>query len=55
MKSYSSREVIKILNENGWYEVRCIGDYHQFKNASGKLVTVTHPENYDTAKPEKYK
>jgi predicted RNA binding protein YcfA (HicA-like mRNA interferase family) len=26
MKSYSSRDVIKILEENGWYFVRCVGD-----------------------------
>ena len=44
MKSYSSREVIKILKKDGWYEVACVGDHHQFKHAPkpGK-VTVTHP------------
>ncbi len=44
MKSYSSREVLKILAEDGWYEVHCTGDHHQFKHPSkpGK-VTVTHP------------
>lgn len=26
MKSYSSREIIKILKADGWYEVRCVGD-----------------------------
>lgn len=44
MKSYSSREVIKILVADGWYEVNCEGDHHQFKHPT-KLgrVTVTHP------------
>ncbi len=44
MKSYSSREVIRILKDNGWFEVNCEGDHHQFKHPSkpGK-VTVTHP------------
>ena len=44
MKSYSSREVIQILNADGWYWVGCVGDHHQFKHPtkSGK-VTVTHP------------
>ena len=44
MKSYSSREVIRILEKDGWYEVSCTGDHHQFKHPSkpGK-VTVTHP------------
>ncbi len=45
MKSYSSREVIKILLADGWYEVSCVGDHHQYKHPSkpGK-VTVVHPE-----------
>ena len=44
MKSYSSREVIKILINDGWYEVGCVGDHHQFKhsNKHGR-VTITHP------------
>lgn len=44
MKSYSSREIIKALQADGWYEVDCVGDHHQFKHPakSGK-VTVTHP------------
>ena len=40
MKSYSSREVIGILKKDGWYEVACVGDHHQFKQGR---VTVTHP------------
>lgn len=44
MKSYSSREVIKILNADGWYEVDCDGDHHQYKHPTKKgRVTVTHP------------
>ena len=44
MKSYSSREVIKLLKADGWYEVNCVGDHHQFKHPSKKgRVTVTHP------------
>lgn len=44
MKSYSSREVIQILLADGWYEVGCVGDHHQFKHPTktGK-TTVTHP------------
>lgn len=34
MKSYSSREVIKILKAHGWYEVACDGDHHQFKHST---------------------
>ena len=44
MKSYSSREIISILKENGWYEIACDGDHHQFKHPYLKgRVTVTHP------------
>ncbi|MCI9458795.1 MAG: type II toxin-antitoxin system HicA family toxin [Oscillospiraceae bacterium] len=45
MKSYSSREVIQILMADGWYEVSCVGDHHQFKhNTKPGKVTVVHPE-----------
>lgn len=44
MKSYSSREVLKILKADGWLEVACDGDHHQFKHPTKKgKVTVTHP------------
>lgn len=44
MKSYSSREVIKLLLKNGWCEVGCVGDHHQFKHPSIKgKATITHP------------
>lgn len=43
MKSCSSREVIKILKADGWYEVNCTGDHHQFKHPLEKgRVTITH-------------
>lgn len=45
MKSYSSREVVKLLIADGWYEVHCVGDHHQFKHPTKKgRVTVTHPK-----------
>ena len=44
MRSYSSREVIKMLKADGWYEVHCVGDHHQFKHPTKKgRVTVPHP------------
>jgi predicted RNA binding protein YcfA (HicA-like mRNA interferase family) len=44
-KSYSSREVILYLEDDGWFFVKCVGDHHQFKHPtkSGK-VTITHPK-----------
>ncbi len=45
MKSYSSREVIRILMEDGWYEVRVTGSHHQFKHPTKKgRVTVKDPD-----------
>lgn len=45
MKSYSSRELIKILENDGWYEVACVGDHHHFKHPSKSgRVTVPHPK-----------
>ncbi|MGN0956433.1 type II toxin-antitoxin system HicA family toxin [Megasphaera sp.] len=45
MKSYSSREVLKILKADGWYEVNCEGDHHQFKHPTKPgRVTITHPK-----------
>ena len=45
LKSYSSREVIKALVEDGWYEVNCVGSHHQFKHPiKPGRVTVKHPD-----------
>ncbi len=45
MKSYSSREILEIFKKDGWYEVGCDGDHHQFKHPSKKgKVTITHPK-----------
>lgn len=45
MKSYSSREVIKLLQKDGWYEVNIVGSHHQYKHPSKKgRVTVKHPD-----------
>lgn len=45
MKSYSSREVIKRLKEDGWYLVNVVGSHHQFKHPSKKgRVTVKDPD-----------
>lgn len=44
MKSYSSREIIKLLEDDGWYKVATVGDHHQFKHPIKKgKVTVRHP------------
>ena len=45
MKSYSSREVIQMLEADGWYLVNTIGSHHQYKHPVKKgRVTVKHPD-----------
>ena len=45
MKSYSSREVIKMLRADGWYEVNVVGSHHQYKHPDKKgRTTVKHPD-----------
>ena len=44
MKSYSSREVIKKLTADGWYEVNVTGSHHQFKHPTkkGRYITARY-------------
>ena len=45
MKSYSSTEVIRLMKEQGWYEVACVGDHHQFKHPTkAGRITIPHPK-----------
>ena len=51
MKSYSSKEVIKMLKADGWYEVNVSGSHHQFKHPTKKgRTTVKHPTKDITTK-----
>lgn len=44
MKAYSSREIIKILENDGWCLYDIEGSHHQFKHPTKKgKVTVKHP------------
>ena len=42
MKSFSSRELMQQLVNDGWYIVACVGDHHQFKHPK-KTGRVTLP------------
>jgi len=45
LKSYSSREVIKLIEADGWVVVRINGSHHHFKHPVKKgIVTVKHPD-----------
>jgi predicted RNA binding protein YcfA (HicA-like mRNA interferase family) len=45
MKNYSSKEILKMLQDDGWYIVDVRGSHHQLKHPTkaGK-VTVPHPK-----------
>lgn len=44
MKGYSSRQVIRLLRADGWFEVAVVGSHHQFKHPEKPgRVTVKHP------------
>ncbi len=46
------REVIKLLEEDGWYQIRQKGSHRQFKHSSkGGLVTVAYHSLSDTVAP----
>lgn len=45
MKTYSSREVIKLLERDGWYLVAVVGSHHQYKHPTKKgRTTIKHPD-----------
>ena len=54
MKSYSSVELIKILQNDGWYFYKATGSHHHFKHPFKKgKVTIPHPRKdlpYKTSK-----
>jgi predicted RNA binding protein YcfA (HicA-like mRNA interferase family) len=45
-KVYSSREIIRLITDDGWYEVRVTGSHHHFKHPDKQgIVTIPHPKN----------
>lgn len=49
MKSYSPREVIKILRDNGWKLDRINGDHYIYRKIGSKNIAVV-PISRDTLK-----
>jgi predicted RNA binding protein YcfA (HicA-like mRNA interferase family) len=44
-RSYNSRELLKLLNSDGWVVVRIKGSHHQLKHPTKKgTVTIPHPK-----------
>nr|WP_287193174.1 type II toxin-antitoxin system HicA family toxin [Syntrophothermus sp.] len=43
-KTYSSRELIRLIQQAGWMMVRISGSHHQFRHPTKPgLVTIPHP------------
>lgn len=45
MKSYNSRELIKLAKKQGFRLDRVNGDHYIFVNSDGIVVTIPHPKN----------
>ncbi|MDY0882338.1 type II toxin-antitoxin system HicA family toxin [Dongia soli] len=44
-KAYSSRELIKLIEADGWYLVGTVGSHNQYKHPTKPgRVTVPHPK-----------
>ncbi|OPA76724.1 addiction module toxin, HicA family [Paenibacillus selenitireducens] len=44
MKSYSSRELIQMALQKGWYFISQEGSHHHYKHPTHKhKLTITHP------------
>ena len=52
MKSYSSREVLKILKADGWYKVGQDGDHIQLKHPAKKGKVTVNGKLSDTMSQE---
>ncbi len=43
-KTYRSRDLLKMLKDDGWEVIRIKGDHHQLKHPTKKgVVTLQHP------------
>jgi predicted RNA binding protein YcfA (HicA-like mRNA interferase family) len=53
-KRYTSNELIKIVEADGWFEVNVNGSHHQFRHATKTgRVTIVHPKKNTPIKTAK--
>ena len=44
-RRYTSRELVKLAEQNGWKLVSVRGDHHNFKHPESRyIVTIVHPQ-----------
>lgn len=45
LHTMNSKDLIRMLRDDGWIEVREVGSHHQFKHPAKRgVVTVPHPK-----------
>ena len=45
LQRYTSRELLKLAEQNGWRLVSVKGDHHNFKHPDSRfIVTIVHPQ-----------
>jgi len=50
-KRYSSTELIKMVESDGWVEVRSKGSHHHFRHPKKPgIVTIVHPKKVEKPK-----
>lgn len=50
----TARQVLKLLKEHGFFEVRIIGDHHRYEDGKGHKVTVSYSGLKDEIAPGTY-
>ncbi|MFC6176754.1 type II toxin-antitoxin system HicA family toxin [Companilactobacillus huachuanensis] len=48
------KDVLDLLNQHEFYEIRIIGDHHRLTNDHGKFVTVSYSRLKDNIPPKTY-
>lgn len=51
---HMAKDVLKLLNENGFYEIRIVGDHHRLTDGKGKFVTIAYSKIKDNIPPKTY-
>lgn len=51
---HTAKEVVSLLNKNGFQETRITGDHHRFIDNIGHRVTVPYSRPKDVIRPSTY-
>lgn len=50
----TAKEVLQLLNHNGFIETRIVGDHHRFTDGQGHYVTLAYTRPKDVIHPKTY-